>query len=83
MEIKVWTTPACVQCEMTKKTFTKLGIAYTEESLADNPEQLEAFKAQGYLQAPIVQTDIKTWTGFRLDKIKSLANFLFGEERHK
>jgi len=83
MEVKVWTTPACVQCEQTKKQLTKLGITYTEHSLADNPEQLEAFKEQGYLQAPIVETDIKIWTGFRLDKIKSLANYLFGEERHK
>lgn len=83
MEIKVWTTPSCVQCEQTKKQLTKLGISYTEESLADNPTQLEIFKAQGYLQAPIVTTDTKTWTGFRLDKIKSLANYLFGEERHK
>ena len=80
MNIKVWTTPSCVQCEQTKKQLTKLGITYSEHSLADNPEQLEAFKARGLLQAPIVETDIKTWTGFRLDKIRSLASYLFREK---
>ena len=80
MKITVWTTPACVQCNMTKKQFDKLGIRYEEQSLADNPEQLEAFKEQGYLQAPIVTTDIKTWTGFRLDKIQSLTSYLMREK---
>ena len=80
MKITVWTTPACVQCNMTKKQFDKLGIRYEEQSLADNPEQLEAFKEQGYLQAPIVTTDIKTWTGFRLDKIQSLTAHLMRDK---
>lgn len=80
MKITVWTTPACVQCNMTKKQFDKLGIRYEEQSLADNPEQLEAFKEQGYLQAPIVTTDIKTWTGFRLDKIQSLTSYLMRDK---
>ena len=80
MKITVWTTPACVQCNMTKKQFDKLGIRYEEQSLADNPEQLEAFKEQGYLQAPIVTTDIKTWTGFRLDKIQSLTAYLMRDK---
>jgi len=63
----------------TKKQFDKLGIRYDEMALEQHPEKLEEFKAQGYLAAPIVVTDRKTWTGFRLDKIKSLANHLFGE----
>ena len=81
MEIIVWTTSTCVQCTQTKRQFDKLGIAYVEKSLEEHPEQLEAFKAQGLLQAPIVQTDRKLWSGFRLDKIKSLHSFLFGENK--
>lgn len=79
MEIKVWSTPNCVQCMQTKKQFDKLGIKYESLDLTEHPDKLEEFKARGLLQAPIVETDIKVWSGFRLDKIKSLENYLFGE----
>jgi glutaredoxin-like protein NrdH len=82
MTVTVWTTENCVQCMMTKKQFDKLGIDYEEKSLADHPLTVDIFKAQGFTSAPIVTTDIKTWSGFRLDKIKSLANYLMGEKAH-
>jgi glutaredoxin-like protein NrdH len=66
---------------MTKKQMDKLGIKYEEQSLEDNPLVLEGFKAQGLLAAPIVTTDTKAWSGFRIDKIKSLASHLFGEKK--
>ena len=80
MQIQIWTTANCVQCMQTKKQFDKLGIRYDEMALEQHPEKLDEFKAQGYVSAPIVVTDRKIWTGFRLDKIKSLANHLFGEK---
>ena len=61
---------------MTKKQFDKLGIEYQVENLAENEIALEGFKAMGLLQAPIVETDTKRWSGFRLDKIQSLARHL-------
>lgn len=64
---------------MTKREMDKRGIEYEAMQLEDHPEKLEEFKAKGLLQAPIVTTDVKVWTGFRLDKIKSLASHLFGE----
>lgn len=79
--VTVWSTPNCVQCMMTKRELDKRGIEYVAKDLTENPEKLEEFKAQGLLQAPIVETDIKVWSGFRLDKIKSLSSFLFGEKK--
>ena len=76
MKVTVWSKSACVQCEQTKKQFDKLGIKYEEQSLEDNPLVLEGFKQQGLLAAPIVTTDTKAWSGFRLDKIQSLARHL-------
>ena len=76
MKVTVWTKSFCVQCEQTKKQFDKLGIQYEEQSLEDNPLVLEGFKAQGLLAAQIVTTDTKAWSGFRLDKIQSLARHL-------
>lgn len=80
MKVTIWTLPSCVQCEMTKKQFDKLGIQYEEQSLEDNPLVLEGFKQQGLLAAPIVTTDTKSWSGFRLDKIQSLARHLKSTE---
>jgi glutaredoxin-like protein NrdH len=64
---------------MTKKQFDKLGIRYDEIALEQHPELVEQFKAIGLLSAPIVVTDIKRWSGFRLDKIRSLHNYLTQE----
>lgn len=76
MKVTVWTKSNCVQCDQTKKQFDKLGIAYEEQSLEENPLVLEGFKAQGLLAAPIVTTDTKAWSGFRIDKIQSLDRYL-------
>jgi glutaredoxin-like protein NrdH len=82
MKVTVWSTPNCVQCMMTKKEMDRLGIPYDAMDLTEHPDKLEEFKALGLLQAPIVETDIKRWSGFRREKILSLANFLFGEKHH-
>ena len=81
MEIIVWTNKNCVQCEMTKKTMTKLGIQFEEKLLEEHPLTLSMFKDRGFTSVPIVTTDTKIWSGFRLDKIKSLASHLFGENK--
>jgi glutaredoxin-like protein NrdH len=58
-----------------------LGIIYEQVDLRDHPDKLEEFKAQGLASAPIVTTDTKTWSGFRYNKIKSLAEYIFSQER--
>jgi len=79
VQISIYTTSNCAQCLMTKKQFDKLGIRYDEIALEQHPELVEQFKAIGLLSAPIVVTDIKRWSGFRLDKIRSLHNYLTQE----
>lgn len=82
MRIEVWTKSNCVQCEQTKKKFDQLGIKYMEHNLEEDPLALEGFKQQGLMSAPIVVTDTKRWSGFRLDKITSLANHLKSLEKN-
>jgi len=60
----------------TKRKMDKLGINYEVVDLSENPDVLEELKAKGYTQAPIVTTDTKIWSGFRNDKIESLARHL-------
>jgi glutaredoxin len=63
-------------CEATKRQFDKRGILYTERDLRRNPKAVERFLELGLTAAPIVETDEKRWSGFRLEKIKSLESHL-------
>jgi glutaredoxin-like protein NrdH len=77
MKIVLWSNgPACVQCSATKREFDRRGIIYTERDLRRNPKAVERFLELGLTAAPIVETDLKRWSGFRLEKIKSLERHL-------
>jgi glutaredoxin-like protein NrdH len=76
VDVVVYTTPNCPQCLTTKRMMDKNGILYRVVDLVEHPEKLEQFKADGHLSAPIVTTDIKVWSGFRFEKIESLAKYL-------
>ena len=76
MKITLWTKPKCAQCEMTKKQLDKRGIIYQEKRLDRSPKAVERFLELGLMAAPIVETDNKRWSGFRLDKIDSLEYHL-------
>ncbi len=80
--VTVYTKSSCVQCDMTKKQFDKLGVQFTEVNLEENLDKLEEFKSRGLMAAPIVTTDIKEWSGFRLDKINGLARHISSMERN-
>lgn len=80
MRITLWTNgPACAMCEATKRQFDKRGIIYTERDLRRNPKAVQRFLELGLTAAPIVETDAKRWSGFRLEKIKSLEYHLKNE----
>lgn len=83
MQINVWTKSNCVQCIQTKKVMEREGISYTEMNLEEHPDKVQEFIDMGLTAAPIVETDIKKWSGFRVNKIMSLANHLFGDKREQ
>jgi len=74
MQVTLWELPNCVQCNQTKREFEKRGIVFTARKLT--PKASEKFLAMGFTSAPIVETDSKRWSGFRLEKIKSLESHL-------
>jgi glutaredoxin-like protein NrdH len=63
-------------CDATKRQFDKRGIIYRTKRLDKSPKAVERFLAMGLTAAPIVETDTKRWSGFRLEKIKSLETHL-------
>jgi glutaredoxin-like protein NrdH len=80
--VTVYTKSNCVQCDQTKKQFDKHGVEYNVVNLEENLEKLEEFKERGLMSAPIVTTDVKEWSGFRLDKIEGLARHIKSMERN-
>jgi glutaredoxin-like protein NrdH len=73
--ITVYTKPACVQCDMTKKFLDNAGLEYSVEDITSeaNAAQLAYFLSEGLMAAPIVVTDKKTWSGYQPEYLKELA----------
>ena len=72
MTVRVYITPSCWQCAMTKKWLNRKGVHYTTVDLADpaNINDYEAIRALGYKAAPVVAIGTEYeihWSGFRPD----------------
>ena len=76
MKITVWEKPNCVQCMQTKKEMDKRGIIYETRRLDRSTKAVERFKEMGLMAAPIVETDDRRWSGFRIHAINGLAQHL-------
>ena len=72
MAITVYTKPACVQCNATKKALDRAGLAYEVVDVSIDTEARDYIVALGYLQAPVVEVDGEHWSGFRPDRIQGL-----------
>ncbi len=73
MSITVYTKPACVQCNATKKALDKAGLAYELVDITLDNEARDFVMALGYVAAPVVIADGEHWSGFRPERIKQLA----------
>ena len=73
MAITVYSKPNCVQCGATYRALDKAGLVYRTVDVALDVEALEQVRALGYAQAPVVVAGEDHWSGFRPDKIKTLA----------
>ena len=74
MSITVYTKPACVQCNATKKALDRAGLEYDLVDISDDEEARDYVMALGYVQAPVVEANGEHWSGFRPDRIKGLAS---------
>ena len=73
MAITVYTKPSCVQCTATYRALDNKGVESEVRDVSTDEAALEMVKSLGYMQAPVVVTDDGHWSGFRPDKIASLA----------
>ncbi|CAH0535754.1 Glutaredoxin-like protein NrdH [Vibrio stylophorae] len=73
MEVTLYSTQQCMQCEATKKAFDRHGIAYELIDLNQNPHAKAQVAALGYRQLPVVIAGPDHWSGFRPDMIRRLV----------
>ena len=76
MSITVYSKPWCVQCNATYRALTKKGIDYTVVDVTEDSAAYDHVVGLGYQQVPVVETGSDHWSGFRPDKINSLALLL-------
>lgn len=81
MQVTVYTTPSCPQCEMTKKTLTRGGVEYDVVDLSTDPKAMSYVKDElGYSAAPVVVAGTQHWSGFRLGAIQNLTSAIHSED---
>jgi glutaredoxin-like protein NrdH len=72
--VTVYTLPHCVQCETTKKMLEKNNVDFNTVDLSQDESAYAMVKSLGYSSAPVVIAGEDHWSGFRIEKIKSLTN---------
>ncbi|MBD2761294.1 glutaredoxin-like protein NrdH [Kocuria sp. cx-455] len=76
MSVTVYSKPSCVQCNATYRALTKKGIDYTVVDVTEDQDAYQHVVSLGYQQVPVVETAQDHWSGYRPDKINSLAVLL-------
>ena len=73
MRITIYTRNDCVQCHATKRAMESRGYTFELINLDNDPQAVEALRAQGFRHLPVVITDSLSWSGFRPDMINRLG----------
>jgi glutaredoxin-like protein NrdH len=73
MTVTVYTKPACVQCDATKRTLDKLGISYEAIDVTANQDAFDMLVEKGFKAMPVVNAGDEWWSGFNPEKINGLV----------
>lgn len=73
MSITVYSKPACIQCVATYRALDQRGISYDVVDISEDADALNVVRGLGYMQVPVIMTSDDHWSGFRPDKINTLA----------
>lgn len=71
--ITVYTRPGCGPCLATKRALDKAGLGYAVVDISQDDGARDYVRALGYQQAPVVVAGDDHWSGFRLERIKSIS----------
>ena len=63
--VKMYTTPTCVYCKMTKEFFAKNKVEYSEVNVAeDDAAREEMIQKSGQLGVPVIDVNGEIFIGF-------------------
>jgi glutaredoxin-like YruB-family protein len=72
-KVKVYSTPGCNNCRMTKEFFTSKNIDFEDINITENEEARNwLIEKTGYIGAPVIQIGDQFVIGFDRKKIESL-----------
>lgn len=74
-DITVYTKPACVQCNATKRALTKNNIPFKTVDVTEDEAAYNFVVSLGYAAAPVVVVgDAEAhWSGYQPDRINELV----------
>jgi len=71
--VKVYSTPTCPYCKMTKQFLKENNIEFTDINVADNQEAAqEMINKSGQMGVPVLDVDGQIIVGFDKEKIKQV-----------
>lgn len=75
MKIRIYTTPTCPYCQMTKDYLKSQQVDYEELNVQENIEaRKEMVDVSGQLGVPVISADGQIVVGYDLDKINKLID---------
>jgi glutaredoxin-like YruB-family protein len=76
-EVKVYSTPGCNNCRMTKEFLKSRSIDFEDINIAENEDARNLLiEKSGYIGAPVIQIGDQFVFGFDPKKIESLLGIL-------
>lgn len=75
MTVKIYTTPTCPFCKMTKKYLTEKNVDYEEVDVTASKENAkEMIEKSGQRSVPVIDYDGEIIVGFDKKRLKELVN---------
>lgn len=73
--VKIYTTPSCVYCKMSKDFFQKNNIQYEEKNvMTDIEARNEMIQKSGQMGVPVIDVGGTIIVGFDQNKLKAALN---------
>ena len=71
--VTVYTAQHCMPCKATKRKLNDLGVDFTEVDVTEDHDARAYLVSLGHTQTPVVESPIGSWSGYKPDRILSLA----------
>lgn len=73
MDVKVYSTPTCPYCKMTKEFLQESGVSFQDIDVSSSPAAAEEMvKISGHMGVPVVVVDGEVVVGFDKEKLSEL-----------